>query len=386
MATGLAQPHDFRENSQVPALFVVVVLEDVDGVLSQGLVKHRLLRAHLDLECDLGAQRQLFQDLRLDAPEDKGADELFQQQLGLAVVKAFDGDGETFVEAAQAAEQAGVDEVEEIPQLAEVIFDRGAGGDQLEAGGKRHRRLRPFGGGVFDRLCLVEDDRLPRYRREQFVFLLQQGVGGDQQVEFAEIADAFFPVATGEDLDLDGRGETSHLGLPVGGHRGRGDHQRRPVRRQLEDDRQRLQGLTKSHVIGQAAPHPPVGEASQPFETFPLVDPEFGAQGRGQLRHIILGFAHSFEHPAPALIALGLHLIGELFQLHGGKRMEEQFVVIAVAIGKAIDLLETFAELLGEGNELAVVDLDETARALAQLGEKLLEFNDLALVEGEFPA
>ncbi len=93
-----------------------------------------LLGTHFDIEGDLGAGRQLFQDLGFDSSQDKGADELSQLQLGLSVLVAFDGNGVPFVEAAKAAEQARVDEMEEIPQFPQVVFNRCAGGDELELG------------------------------------------------------------------------------------------------------------------------------------------------------------------------------------------------------------------------------------------------------------
>ena len=53
----------------------------------------------------------------------------------------------------EGAEQAGGDEVEEAPQLAQMIFDRGTGGDYLELAVQTHGRLGPLGVHILDGLA-----------------------------------------------------------------------------------------------------------------------------------------------------------------------------------------------------------------------------------------
>ncbi len=51
---------------------------------------------------------------------------------------------------------------------------------------------------------------------EQLTFLLEEGIGGYQQVEFAQFPDVFFPIFAGQEFDIDGRGKPGNLRLPVG--------------------------------------------------------------------------------------------------------------------------------------------------------------------------
>ena len=133
MAAGLAQAGDLGQDAHAlvaarPGLGV----NPFQGLAAQGLVEGGLLRAQLHLEEHLGARRQLLEHLRLEAAEDERLDELFQPAAGLTVVVPFDGRGEALVEPFAAAEQAGVDEVEQGEEFAQVVFNRRAGGDQPE--------------------------------------------------------------------------------------------------------------------------------------------------------------------------------------------------------------------------------------------------------------
>ena len=62
------------------------------------------------------------------------------------------------IEHAAAAEQAGVEEIEQAVQLAEVILDRRAGEREPMIGAQQPHGLRRGRARVLDRLRLVEDD------------------------------------------------------------------------------------------------------------------------------------------------------------------------------------------------------------------------------------
>ena len=56
------------------------------------------------------------------------------------------------------AEHAGVEELEEAPQLAQVVLDRRAAEREAMVGLEQAGGLGGLGGGVLDRLRFVEDD------------------------------------------------------------------------------------------------------------------------------------------------------------------------------------------------------------------------------------
>ena len=109
------------------------LLQALDGLLAHGLVEGHLAVAQLQAQGDLGARRQLAQDLALEPAQDEGAQQLPQALAGALVPMLFDGGGEAPVEALQGAEQAGIDEAEQVPQLAQVVLDGGAGGDHAKS-------------------------------------------------------------------------------------------------------------------------------------------------------------------------------------------------------------------------------------------------------------
>jgi hypothetical protein len=53
--------------------------------------------------------------VRFDAAQDKGPNQFFQTQPGLAIVEPLDRRGETLVELLVGAEQSGIDELEQVP-------------------------------------------------------------------------------------------------------------------------------------------------------------------------------------------------------------------------------------------------------------------------------
>jgi len=90
-----------------------------------------------------------------------GWQQLFQTLPGFAIIVAFDGNGKTAVESFLRTQKPRINKVEKVPQFGEVIFDRGAGGDEPHAALEIHGGLRAFGGEVLDHLGFVEDDRAP---------------------------------------------------------------------------------------------------------------------------------------------------------------------------------------------------------------------------------
>lgn len=295
----------------------------------------------------------------------KGRTSFFQAPAGLAVVHPFDGDGETGVEPVAGAEQAGGDEVEQGPEFSEMVFDRGAGGDQPEPGRKMHGRLGAFGGRVLDRLGLVQDHGLPLHGGEQIRLLIEQPVTGDDQVKGAEIGQLAGPVAAAKGGQLEGGGKTARLDQPVAADRGGRHHQGRALVGAVEDHGQGLDGLAQTHVVGQTGPEFQVGQPGQPLKPLQLVVTQLRLESGGRLRRLGHARANLLQTPTPLGRGVKLaDLVGEFLHGQGGQGMELQFLALAIRIGS--QLVEPLAQFAGQDHELALTQGQKPLRCGCQ--------------------
>ena len=277
MTASPAQLHDLGENLEGLLLVGVVDLGESDQrLLAQGLVQGRLLRSQLHPAQNLGARRQRLQDLGFQPAQDKRLDQLLEPVSGRVIPIALDRHGEALVEPLQRAEQARVDEAKQVPQFAQMILDRGAGGEHFEVAAQAHGRLRALGGHVFDGLRLVEHDGPPFPARQQLRLLLQQPVAANQQIERPQLGQGPRAVAGAKHDRVQRGGETPDLIQPVQAHRGGRHHQGRTVCGAGQQQGQGLHRLAQAHVIGQAGAHAPMRQSRQPLKAVRLVIPQFG--------------------------------------------------------------------------------------------------------------
>lgn len=123
----------------------------------------------------------------------------------LVVIEAF--------ERGLAAEEAGLGEGEEAPEIEEAVFDGSAGEDEAVGGAEGAGGGRGGAGGVFDVLAFVEDDGVPSLGREGVGVEAELSVVGDQEVS-----------AQGGELGVGGgSGGFGVWGLGFGGEEGRGE-------------------------------------------------------------------------------------------------------------------------------------------------------------------
>ena len=179
------QPGDFRQHLQGFVLPLRGVDQRLQGLLAQCLVVVRLFGRQRHLVGNLGARRQLIEHLAFQPAQNKRLDQRLQGFTG-RLLAAFDRRAEAFGEALLTAEQTGIDKAKQVPQLAEVILQRRAGGDQFEVRLQAHRRLRAFAVGVLDRLRLVQHHAAPVLGGKSLIVLLQQAVAGHHQIQRAQ--------------------------------------------------------------------------------------------------------------------------------------------------------------------------------------------------------
>ncbi|MCY1405538.1 hypothetical protein D9M71_207770 [compost metagenome] len=247
-----------------------------------GFVEVALRLAQLDPVGDLALRRQFGGDLFLFSAQQEGFDPRIEVRQPLAVVEFLDGRAVEPGELAARAEPAGHQQVEQRPQLAQVVFQRRAGHAQALA------RLQSAGGhgglagGGLDVLRLVEDQQVQRLLAQDFDIPRQQGVGGEDQVVALQIGEIAMPPRSVQGQHAQAGSEACGFVLPVGDQAGGHQHQCRviqPTRFFLHKDvGQRLQGLAQAHVVAEDAADAQFAQGLHPAQAFQLV----GAQRRLQ--------------------------------------------------------------------------------------------------------
>ena len=129
--------------------------------------------------------RQLGRDLLLGAPQDERPQRARQRRHRLRFQSPRARRGG---ERARRAQHAGVQELDQRPQLAQVVLDRRARQREAMVPAQQARRLRRFGVRVLDRLRLVEDHVVRLDLAQEDGVLAQHAVGRDQQVDAREPA------------------------------------------------------------------------------------------------------------------------------------------------------------------------------------------------------
>ena len=342
----------------------------------------------LDQPHHLGPRRQVFEHLRLGPPQDERLDEGLEDVAGLRVASAFDGPDEPLAESLLGAEQARIDEAEQIPELREPVFDGRARADHAEAAAQVHRGRGPLGGGVLDRLGLVQDDRRERHVLDRLGLLLEQRVGADHQVERPEgLEDVLAPaeVADAETDRTQGRGEPLGLGDPVGADAGGGRDQGRALRRPVQDQGQGLDGLAQAHVVGQAGPDAPFGQAGQPGEAVHLVRTQGRLEGRGDRGLIGLDRANPLDVGVEGRVGLELaDLVLPLLQADGRQRVHAEGVALADELAAGGEPLELLAQLPGQGDVLVLAQGDEPLVAVLDLVQQSPHLDHEVLIHPDF--
>jgi hypothetical protein len=143
-----------------------------------GVVKSALGAGEVDFEVLLDARGEVAGDLIFCAAEEEVFDALGEAgaggRVGLVVVEPAEG--------GLAAEEAGLGEGEEAPEIEEAILHGRAGEDEAVRGAEGAGSLGGGASGVFDVLAFVEDDCVPRLGGEGFGVEAELGVVEDEEL------------------------------------------------------------------------------------------------------------------------------------------------------------------------------------------------------------
>ncbi len=157
--------------------------------------------------------REIGGDLFLGAAEDEGAEGAGEHDAHglIGVAEGAVGAGED----AGVAEHAGVEKIEEGPEVAEMILDGSAGEGEAMAAFDEADGFGGFALGVFDGLGFVEDDVVEIDILEEGGVAAEGAVGGDDQVVVGEMIGGLEAVDAGVVEDAKGGGEAFGFFLPV---------------------------------------------------------------------------------------------------------------------------------------------------------------------------
>ncbi len=194
------------------------------GAFEFGVVEAALIALEFDDEFFLDPWGEILGDLRLGPSEEKMFYTVGEALVGASgvlfiIVEAFEG--------SLAAEEAGLGEGEEAPEIEEAIFDGSAGEDEALACTEGAGRLGGGTRGVFDVLAFVENYGVPGFAGEGLGVQPQLGIVGDEKMGFecgewgggrlgggwagGEVGDEVGGEASGGE----GGGEAGGLELPV---------------------------------------------------------------------------------------------------------------------------------------------------------------------------
>ena len=247
-------------------------------VIDDRLVERRLLSGQHAAFDHLDLVRQVVDDgsIRLQAAQHERPGDPAEQGGRLVVSVSFDGAAEALAERPRAAEQTGVEDLHDRPQLGQPILDRGAG--QRHPAGRGNRPNRPglSGAGVLDLVGLVEHKPTPADLGERVAVQADERVRGEHHIVRGGPFDEGRlvrkkPRRAVVNHDLERRGEPIELALPIPKHRDRTHDQRRTVGRVGENTGDELCRLAQPHVVGQAGAEPQPAQKRQPAHTACLI-------------------------------------------------------------------------------------------------------------------
>lgn len=206
--------------------------------------------------------------------------EATEEEVGDGAAEAL-GVGIALGEVAAGAEEVGVKEVEDGPEVVEAVFDGGAGEGEAVRGGEGAGGLGLAGGRVLDELGFVEDEGLPLDAAEAGIIAPEVAIGGEDDVDLTGAAKKGITQGTigaNVAVDAEAGGPVGKLAFP-----NRQDSKRchdEGGGRAREKKGDGLQGLAQAHVVSQADAEAVSGGLHEPADTLGLVGAEHLAEGK----------------------------------------------------------------------------------------------------------
>ena len=163
MIADLLQPHQLGQHDP-PPLDSIAGLQLLGEIVDRFLVEGRLVLAQRTVGFHLRLVREIGDDpfVGLQPPQNVGSHEISQrfERRNRGVLQPLDERAELFGR----AQQSGVQEIEERPEIRKPILDGRAGQGDPTAGGQFLHGSGLLRAGVLDRLGFVEDRQPPAMR------------------------------------------------------------------------------------------------------------------------------------------------------------------------------------------------------------------------------
>ena len=281
----LAQDGERLEDLESVALHVADQAEDLLALLLElGLVDAHVACAQLDIDGLLHLGGQLGQHLVLGASPHQGRDPSSQRVEPVRGPTALDGLSVHLGETSGVGVEPGGHDRQERPQIHQAVLDRGAGDGELGGRLEATDALVGLRRVVLDELRLVEDQHLPVDAAVLVELQTEQGVGRHDDPGVAHRlgqrgAASRLGLPDGDHLHA--RSEPVGLTVPVGDHRGGGDDQEPSIGvliEHVEEQPERLDGLSQAHVVGQDPAQAIAVQERQPVQAVLLVVAQLGGQ------------------------------------------------------------------------------------------------------------
>ena len=253
---------------------------------ANALVELALRTAQLDRAHHLRLRRELLRDVALQSAEDVRGDQLAKRHETLLVPALLDRHAIEATEVHLVAEETRVGEVEQRPELAEVVLDRRAREAEPVLGVDRPRREVRLAAHVLDRLRLVEDHHVIGGLRDELLVTAEDRVARDDDVRARGVVPR--AVAAVEHVHPQARRELGDLAVPVRHEGRRRDDERGAIEATLlllrEEMRDGLERLAEAHVVGEDAADAARPQVLEPGEALDLVRTERSDEAGRRLR------------------------------------------------------------------------------------------------------
>ena len=289
-------------------------------------------------------------------------------------------------------EQARIEKIENRPQIREPVFHRRAGQRETHACIERLGRARLLGAGILDRLRFVEHGKAPARGRDPGQ-TLERPVAGDHQIHVRQPPGIDVRQFGGRHCRwmrndcLQARHEALDLRRPVGEQRRRRHQQARSpsvlgrLTLQHHEQREHLNGLAQTHIVGETAAKTEAGQEVEPAHARLLIGPQRGLQCVAGLharepflaaqRFQRFGQPGAGHHPRPVAVGLDRRTVSQCICAgHEAHRLAKGKPALGGGLFDAAEMFEHAAELAAVN--LHPVPADELEPVGA--GEQLLDF------------
>ena len=329
-----------------PALHALGGFQPGLRLTQHGLVERCLLPGQVAVLLGLALVGQVVDDgpVGLESAQDEGPGGFLEASRRCSVPVALDGLEVVALELGLGTQEAGVQELHDGPEVADMVLHRRAGEGYPVIGPESLGGPGLLGRRVLDVLGLIQDGRPPGYGAEQVPVPVHGTVAGDDQMLAVSLAtEGSSAMAVRAVVQQHGqvRREPGSLPLPGVDHGCWADQQVGPAVALLAvllQGGQGLDGLAQAHVVGQAGSQPPFPEESQPRVAQLLVGPELAGE--------VLGGVHPLN---PALL---LQAFQELSEPVAGRQGD--VVVLGPLVGAQPDLHDfPQADLLAVAPEIS---------------------------------